>query len=117
MVLQESHCLGFREDRKQTATQWMDEQKIADYNVINDQMMQLIGLKNRLMPGPLDLKSGHLFYLALYDLDNFRSQIKANGLLNDFQVNSPAMEKAMEDDVALLELGMKWVKKVLFNQI
>jgi hypothetical protein len=116
MVLQESHCLGFRENRKQTVTQWMDEQKIADYNVINDQMMQLISLKNRLMPGPLDLKSGHLFYLALYDLDNFRSQIKANGLLNDFQVDSPTMEKAMEDDVALLELGMKWIKQVLFGQ-
>jgi len=116
MVLQESHCLGFREDRKQTVTQWMDEQKIADYNVINDQMMQLISLKNRLMPGPLDLKSRHLFYLALYDLDNFRSQIKKSGFLDDSHVDSTTMDKAMEDDVVLLELGMKWVKGVVFGQ-
>lgn len=116
MVLQESHCLGFREDRKQTVTQWMDEQKISDYNVINDQMMQIISLKNRLMPGPLDLKSRHLFYLALYDLDNFRSKISKSGFLDDFPVDSTTMDKAMEDDGVLLELGMQWVKQVLFNQ-
>lgn len=116
MVLQESHCLGFREDRKQTVTQWMDEQKISDYNVINDQMMQIISLKNRLMPGPLDPKSSRLFYLALYDLDNFRSQIKKSGFLNDSHFDSTTMDKAMEDDVVLLELGMKWVKQVLFDR-
>jgi hypothetical protein len=93
----------------------MDEQKIADYNVINDQMMQIISLKNRLMPGPLDLKSRNLFYLALYDLDNFRSRIKKSGFLGDFHVDSTTMDKAMEDDVVLLELGMKWIKGVVFG--
>ena len=116
MVLQESHCLGFREGGKQTVQQWKDGQEIAIFNEINDQLMQIISLKNQLMPGPLDLKSRHLFYIALYDLDSFRSQIKANGLLNDFQVDSSTMDKAMEDDVALLELGMKWIMYVIFDQ-
>jgi hypothetical protein len=96
--------------------QWMDGQEIAIYNEINDKLMQIISLKNQLMPGPLDLKSRHLFYTALYDLDNFRSQIKSNGLLDDFGLDSTTMNKAMEDDAALLELGMNWIKKVLFNQ-
>jgi len=115
MVLQEPHCLGFKEGGKQTAQQWMDGQEIAIYNEINDKLMQIISLKNQLMPGPLDLKSRHLFYTALYDLDNFRSQIKANGLLNDLHMDSTTINKAMEDDVALLKLGMEWIKKVLFN--
>ena len=116
MVLQEPHCRGFREGGTQTVQQWMDGQEIAIYNEINDKLMQIISLKNQLMPGPLDLKSRHLFYTALYDLDNFRSQIKANGLLDDFQVDTDTMERAMEEDVVLLKVGMKWIKQVLFNQ-
>ena len=67
------------------------------------------------MPGVLDLKSRHLFFTALYDLDGFRSLIINNGLLGDFQINSAMMEKALEDDVALLELGMKWIEHALFG--
>ena len=115
MMLQEPHCHGFREHGKQTVRQWMDGQEIVIYNEINDQLMEIISLKNQLMPGPLDLKSRHMFYLALYDLDNFRSQIKKNGLLNDFDIDSTTLDKAMEDDVALLELGIQWVKMILFN--
>ena len=116
MVLREPHCLGFKEGKPLTVPQWIDEQDIAVYNEINDQMMQIISLKNRLLPGPLDLKSRHLFYLTLYDLDNFRSQIKKNGLPDDFHIDSTTIDKAMEEDVTLLELGMKWVMQVLFNQ-
>ena len=116
MVLQESHCLGFKEGGKQTAQQWMDGQEIKIYNQINDKLMQIISLKNQLRPGPLDLKSRHLFHTALYDLDNFRSQVEKNGLLDDFQVDAAMLEKAMADDVALLEIGMAWIKGVVFGQ-
>ena len=116
MVLQESHCRGFKEGGKQTAQQWMDGQEIKIYNQINDKLMQIISLKNQLRPGPLDLKSRHLFHTALYDLDNFRSQIEKNGRLDDFQVDAAMLEKAMEDDLALLEIGMRWIKGVVFGQ-
>ena len=116
MVLQESHCLGFKEGGKQTAQQWMDGQEIKIYNQINDKLMQIISLKNQLRPGPLDLKSRHLFHTALYDLDNFRSQIEKNGRLDDFQVDAAMLEKAMADDLALLEIGMRWIKGVVFGQ-
>ena len=116
MVLREPHCLGFKKGKPQTVPQWIDEQDIAAYNDINDQLMQIISLKNRLMPGPLDLKSRSLFYTALYDLDNFRTQIQKNQLLGNFPIDAATIDKAMEDDVELLKLGMKWIKKVLFNQ-
>ena len=116
MVLQEAHCLGFRKAAKQSVQQWMDGQELALYNDINDQLMQIISLKNRQIPGPLSFKSRHLFYIALYDLDNFRSQIKHKGLLDDFPIDSATIDNAMEDDLALLELGMRWIKRVLCDQ-
>ncbi len=117
MVLMEPHCLGFGASRTQTVNQWIRGQEIETYNAINDQLMEIISLKNQLMPGPLDLKSRHLFYSALYDLDNFRNQIKINGLLNNFDIDATTLNEAMADDVALLKLGMRWIKKVLFEQI
>ena len=116
MVIREPHCLGFKEGEPQTVQQWIDEQEIAAYNDINDQMMQIISLKNRLMPGTLDLKSRHLFYLALYDLDNFRSQIETKELPDNLHINSTTIDRVMKDDVALLELGIKWIMHVIFDQ-
>jgi Fe-S-cluster containining protein len=116
MVLRESHCRGFEEGKTRTLRQWIDEQGLAVYNENNDNLMQIISLKNRLIPGPLDLESRHLFHTTLYDLDSFRSQIQNKGLLDNFDVNSNIMDAALENDIALLDLGMKWIKRVLFDQ-
>jgi Fe-S-cluster containining protein len=116
MVLRESHCFGFEDGKTRTLRQWIDEQGCAVYNENNDKLMQIISLKNRLVPGPLNIKSSRLFHTALYDLDNFGSQIQNNGLLDNFDVNSNIMDAALENDAALLDLGMKWIKWVLSDQ-
>ena len=115
MLLHESHCLGFNEPKEQTVRQWIKEQGIETDNPINDKLMEIISLKNRLRPGPLDLKSRHLFYVALYDLDNFRNQLFNHNLLENFDVHPEKLTAAETDDTALLEVGMEYVKQVLFK--
>jgi hypothetical protein len=95
---------------------WMHDQGVVIYNENNDKFMQIISLKNRLIPGQLDIKSRQLFNLALYNLDDFKSQIQNNGLLDNFDVNSRIMDTALKSDVALLNLAMQWLKHTLFNQ-
>ena len=114
MVLRETHCRGFEGGQTRTLGQWIDEQGVAVYNDANDKLMQIISLKNQLNPGPLDIKSSYLFHTALYDLDNFKSQIQHNGLLHNFFVNAETLDAAFCDDVSLLDLGLKWIKRVLF---
>jgi Fe-S-cluster containining protein len=116
MLLQEPHCLGFKEPQKQTARQWIEGQEIETYNSINDKLMQIIRLKNQVLPGPLDLKSRHLVYLALYDLDNFRNRIFKNKLLKNFEVQPQKLNSAKTDDTELLEIGMEWIKQVVFKE-
>ncbi len=114
-VLKEPHCRGFEQTRRQTVAQWLDEQGVADCNEINDKMVPIISLKNRRMPGTLDMKSRHLFYTALYDLDRFRSQVVKNDLLAELKIDDAQVGKALGgDDVALLEVGMLWIRLVLF---
>jgi hypothetical protein len=116
MLLKEPHCLGFNEPKEQTVRQWLKDQDVEIYNHFNDHLMEIISLKNRLHPGPLDLKSRHLFTVALYDLDNFRTRIFENGLFDNFEMNPRKLETAGTDDTALLEFGIEWVKQSLFKQ-
>jgi hypothetical protein len=116
MVLKEAHCCGFDKGNPRTVRQWIDEQGIAVYNEINDKLLQIISLKNMMNPGALDIKSRPMFFTALYDLDNFRSQIIKNDLLADLPIDPSRVDKALENDVALLEVGMEWVERVLFEQ-
>ena len=114
-VLREPHCRGFDQSKHQTVQQWFDEQGVADCNETNDKLMQIISLKNTRMPGNLDIKSRHLFFTALYDLDSFRSQVISNDLLADLNFDDDLVFKALDgDDVTLLEVGMKWIERVLF---
>ena len=115
MLLKEPHCLGHNEPQKQTVGQWIEGQEIEAYNSVNDKMMQIIGLKNQMLPGPLDLKSRQRVYLALYDLDNFKNQVFNDGLLDSADVDLQKLAAAKTDDTALLEIGMEWVRQVVFQ--
>jgi Fe-S-cluster containining protein len=116
MMLKEPHCLGLNQEKTQTVRKWIEDQGIAVYNEANDIIMEIISLKNRLMPGQLDLKLRHLFIMACYDLDSFRFHIFEKGLLDDFILDSDPLDAIEKDDLELLKVGYKWIKHMLFGQ-
>ncbi|MBW2488028.1 MAG: YkgJ family cysteine cluster protein [Deltaproteobacteria bacterium] len=116
MLLKEPHCLGFNAARSQTAGQWLDDQQIRIYNHFNDQLLDIIRLKNQLRPGPLDPQSQQLFYVALYDLERFRTRISEDKILDQIEVDPRKRAAAESDDTVLLEIGMEWVKQMVFNK-
>ena len=116
-LLKESHCHGFEQEKTQTVRRWIEDQKIAGCNEMNDVLMEIISLKIHTRPGPLDIKSSHFFHIALYDLDRFRSHILDKGLLDKFHLDTEALEVIKNDDVELLKLGLRWIKQVLFSDL
>jgi hypothetical protein len=115
-MLKEPHCLGLNQEKTQTVRKWIENQGIAVYNEANDMIMEIISLKNRLMPGQLDLKLRHLFIMACYDLDSFRFHIFEKGLLDDFILDSDPLDAIEKDDLELLKVGYKWIKHMLLGQ-
>jgi len=115
LLLQEPHCRGFEQPHTQTIDQWLADQGVEIYNQFNDLLLEIISLKNRLKPGPLDIRETYQFTLALYDLDHFKVQIKKNNLLKDLDLDPDSIALALSDDIALLKLGHLWIKKVLFG--
>lgn len=115
MMIKEKHCLGFSEVKEQTVSEWITEQGIEPYNRMNDMLMEIISLKNQIIPGELDIKSGYLFRMALYDLDKFREHLHSNKIqTNDF--NEEEIKASEQDDTALLKIAFSWIKQNLFTK-
>ncbi len=116
-LIEEPHCMGFSVKTGRTIEQWLRTQDVARHNHYNDMLMEIISLKNRIIPGKLQGADSDRFYLGLYDLDEFRKQIREKNILKNHDIVLPddVTGKIMEDDEALLDFGIQWVKHVLFG--
>ena len=114
-LIEEPHCKGFGKKTGQTVKEWLKGQDVDKHNKVNDRLMELISLKNQILPGKLEGAQSDMFYLGLYDLDEFRVQIIEKDLLKDFSLSKGLLEKIKTDDEALLNFGIDWVKFMLFG--
>jgi hypothetical protein len=114
-LLHEKHCRGFRTDRVHTVRSWVEEQGLKDYNRINDLLLEIIGLKSTVDPGPLSFSAQRIFYETLYNLDNFRDRVFKEGILDRF-ASEETLGSARLKEEALLRLAHDWVKQALFGQ-
>ena len=114
-VIREPHCLGFKNGHRQTVDGWVDDQQIAAHNRMNDNMLELISLKNRFRPGPLMPSEKKRIYTALYDLDTFGN----DPLYGDRNVSTTAdtqpFGRSGTGDLDLLRVAMDWVRKYLLT--
>jgi len=109
-LLKEPHCRGFDAQQVRTVQGWMLEQDLLDFNAENDRMLDAISLKARLSSKSLPPSLAEQVYTAWYDLDRFRERL-CDGSLSG--MNAQQMEDARGDEVALLRLGVEWVKQLL----
>jgi uncharacterized protein len=114
-LIEEEHCKGFGQNTGQTVQQWLAGQAVDRHNLFNDKLIELISLKNRIIPGKLPDVQADLFYLALYDLDEFRGQLVEQDLPAGLTVSREVMDRLCTCDETLLDLGMKWVCNQLFG--
>ena len=117
LLLKEPHCQGSEQGRTWTIRKWIEDQDVTLYNRMNDMLLEIIGLKNRLIPGPLDIKSKLAFHMALYDIDTFRTHIFEQHILDTWRLDEKTLDTLKNDNVELLILGHRWIKKALFGEI
>jgi Fe-S-cluster containining protein len=109
MLIREDHCFGFRENRQQTVEEWIDTQGLAEYNDMNDRVLDLIRLKNLRSKEALGPASRHLLRLALYDIDGFREYAAEQKLS---VASSSGSDLEALDDTVLLTFSIRWVQRV-----
>ena len=116
MILKEPHCLGFTQGDTMTVEKWLKNQGLPVYNEMNDLMMEIISLKNRIIPGPLDLKSRYIFHLGCYDLDEFKKKVFEKGIIDELNPDPDTLGAIKTDETILLKTGLKWIKFMLFGK-
>jgi len=117
-VVKEEHCLGHDEPRTLTVREYRQEQGVDQYDEMTREWRDIILKKRSSGPtvGNPSQKSMDLFYLASYDLDNFRVFIASPFFHDVYDIEPAYFEKLLSDEVELMRFSTRYLKQVLFGE-
>jgi Fe-S-cluster containining protein len=110
-----SYCLGHRETRTWTVKTWIKDQKIQQYNAINDLWAEIDTLfaANPWQGEGAGGTMQQMAFMVCYNIDGFRKFVEENRLLDQFRIASSQRRLLNDDDEALLKFGFEWLKLIL----
>lgn len=116
-LVQEPHCHGHLEDRTLTVDEYRKEQGVEEYDELGRGWRQLILKKKSSGPtvGKPSQRSLQLFFMACYDVDQFREFIKSPSFDDVYEVDQATKEKLYNDDVELMLFGQRFLAQVMFG--
>ena len=82
---------------------------------MNRPWMEIVTNKNPRLREITEQKLG-MFQMVSYNLDRFRDFVFQTKFLEAFAIPAQEVESIAADDVALMSLGMKWLKFVFFGE-
>ncbi len=110
--IREPHCLGYQEDKEWTVQSWRIDQGVDLYDDMNREWKEIQLRKNA--PGQtLDSNKQAQIYMASYDLDSFKRYVFESRFLEVFDIDKEELEKIKNDELALMTLGVKYIKYLL----
>jgi len=117
-VVKEEHCLGHDEPRTLTVREYRQEQGVEQYDELTRGWRDIILKKRSSGPtvGNPSQKSMDLFYLASYDLDNFRVFIASPFFHDVYDLEPAYFQKLLSDEVELMQFATRYLKQVLFGE-
>jgi Fe-S-cluster containining protein len=117
-LVEESHCLGHKEQRQQTIAEYRQEQGVEIYDEMNREWYQIILKKRSSGPavGKPSPTSFQFFFMCSYDLDRFRPFIMSDNFKSTYDLDAAVFEELQNDDVALMQFGFRLMKQVFFGE-
>lgn len=114
----EDHCKGHLEDRKISIGEFRKEQECHEHDELNHEWYQLILKKRSAGPsvGRPPQSSLNIFFLASYDLDNFRRFVLSDKFKGTYDLPESLYSAIDKDDVALLKFSYRFLRQVLFAE-
>ncbi len=115
-LVKEAHCMGFSEDQEWTVEEWVNNQGMDEYNVMNDLWLEILSSPKSMGSGKDLERKIQMFAVACYDLDRFRGFILEGPFLKRFELDQALREDLRMDDSALLSFAFQWLKFSLFGE-
>lgn len=115
-IVAEKHCLGFNEDKEWTVEEWLENEGVEEYNVMNDQWMEIITSQKHMGSPHHVHQKIQMFFMASYNLDRFREFLFKSRFFDRFYMGPEEKEVLAIEDVALMKFAVKWLKFSLFGE-
>ncbi|BDD86159.1 YkgJ family cysteine cluster protein [Desulfofustis limnaeus] len=109
------YCLGHQEPQENVLRQWIRNQRLEPYNLMNDLWAQVDSLfatnpfKGEGAGGPKQ----QLSFLACYNIDDFRSYAEQQHLFQRYPVDRDRRRRIARSDEELLKFAFEWLLHVL----
>jgi Fe-S-cluster containining protein len=114
-IVEESHCLGFGEEKEWTVEKWIEDQGFEVYNEMNRSWTEIVTSQNP-RKRRIDHEKIQMFYMVSYNLDRFRDFVFQTKFLKVFRLTPEEIERISTLDVELMKLGMRWLKFALYGE-
>lgn len=115
-VVKESHCLGFNEKQEWTVQEWIINQGVDEDNEINDLFMNITAGRRAKTIKALSDQQLQMFYMACYNLDEFRRFVFETTFLDKFDIAQDVLNHIETDNMKLMEFAFQWLKFSLFGE-
>ncbi len=118
-LVQEEHCMGHKEAREITVTDYRKEQQVEQFDELNREYYQLILKKKSAGPaiGKPTPTSFQFFFLACYDIDRFREFLASSSFRNVYRMDDAEFDVLLTDDLARLKFAYRLLRQVLFGEM
>ncbi len=116
-LIKEPQCMGHDMGQDWTIAQWRENQGLETYDKVNEGWVELV-LKRKSLGPFVNIADATLqmFFMACYNLDSFRRFVFKSRFLDVFIVPEDRLDAMKEDDVALLNFAIEWLKKTLLGE-
>ncbi|MEJ2282083.1 MAG: YkgJ family cysteine cluster protein [Desulfobacterales bacterium] len=113
----EPHCLGFEEDADWTVGQWREDQGVDVHDRINAAWADLLVRKRSFPPNmKFTEQTKKMFFMASYNIDKFKEFVFESSFFKRYAVDAETIARIKDDEIELLQFGMKWLKWLLFKE-
>jgi len=116
-MIKEPHCLGHELGTERTVGEWLEEQGIPPYDEVNSGWTELILKRKSLGPFvTIREKTLHMFFMGAYNVDGFRRFVFESRFLDVYVVAEATRKQIAEDDRAMLDFAIAWLKGTLYGE-
>lgn len=114
-VTHHAYCQGHREERSWTLNEWQRDQRLFDYNTLNDLWAEVdtVFAANPWQGEGAAGPAQQMAFMVCYNIDAFRGFIQEHDLLRQFRIDKPRIRLIGQDDAALLKFGFDWLQYIL----
>lgn len=114
-LVKHPYCLGHHEQNSYTVREWIRDQRLHDYNVMNELWTEIDTMFSGNPwqgEGPAGMRR-QLAFMTCYDIDRFRKMVEEKKIVEQFIISKETRKSIAVNDVELMKFGFQWLKLLL----